>query len=134
MPSDPNLTVGGSDRNGKDATNELSYLALKATSEVKTHHMPWPEVVALLQKYTRLEKQGDTGLYANWVKMQRDEGEINPVDILRWPGVTGYNLVCIPSFIIKACYIIACFAVASYVVAARVGRHSRTDGGVRRLS
>ncbi len=25
--------------------------------------MPWPEVVALLQKYTRLEKQGDTGLY-----------------------------------------------------------------------
>ncbi|MCI1823999.1 MAG: hypothetical protein LKI76_08725 [Megasphaera sp.] len=32
-----NLTVGGSDRNGKDATNELSYLALQATSEVKTH-------------------------------------------------------------------------------------------------
>lgn len=25
--------------------------------------MPWPEVVVLLQKYTRLEKQGDTGLY-----------------------------------------------------------------------
>ena len=24
---------------------------------------------------------------ANWVKMQSDEGEINPVDILRWPGV-----------------------------------------------
>ncbi len=23
----------------------------------------------------------------NWVKMQSDEGEINPVDILRWPGV-----------------------------------------------
>ena len=23
---------------------------------------------------------------ANWVKMQSDEGEINPVDILRWPG------------------------------------------------
>lgn len=32
-----NLTVGGSDRKGKDATNELSYLALKATGEVKTH-------------------------------------------------------------------------------------------------
>lgn len=32
-----NLTVGGSDRYGKDATNELSYLALKATAEVKTH-------------------------------------------------------------------------------------------------
>lgn len=32
-----NLTVGGTDRAGKDATNELSYLALKATSEVKTH-------------------------------------------------------------------------------------------------
>jgi tRNA-dihydrouridine synthase C len=25
--------------------------------------MPWPEVVALLAKYSRLEKQGDTGLY-----------------------------------------------------------------------
>ncbi len=25
--------------------------------------MSWPEVVTLLQKYTRLEKQGDTGLY-----------------------------------------------------------------------
>lgn len=24
---------------------------------------------------------------ANWVKIQSDEGEINPVDILRWPGV-----------------------------------------------
>ncbi|ACX90097.1 YicC family protein [Pectobacterium parmentieri] len=24
---------------------------------------------------------------ANWVKMQSGEGEINPVDILRWPGV-----------------------------------------------
>ena len=32
-----NLTVGGTDRNGKDATNELSYLCLKATGEVKTH-------------------------------------------------------------------------------------------------
>lgn len=32
-----NLTVGGSGRDGKDATNELSYLALKATAEVKTH-------------------------------------------------------------------------------------------------
>ncbi|KQN56250.1 tRNA-dihydrouridine synthase C [Serratia sp. Leaf51] len=25
--------------------------------------MPWPDVMTLLQKYTRLEKQGDTGLY-----------------------------------------------------------------------
>ncbi|MGP8846866.1 tRNA-dihydrouridine synthase, partial [Enterobacter hormaechei] len=25
--------------------------------------MPWPDVVTLLQKYTRLGKQGDTGLY-----------------------------------------------------------------------
>ena len=24
---------------------------------------------------------------ANWVKLQSDEGEINPVDVLRWPGV-----------------------------------------------
>ena len=31
-------------------------------------------------------------------------------------GTTGYNLACIPVFIIKACYIIACFAVASCVV------------------
>ena len=29
---------------------------------------------------------------------------------------TGYDLICIPIFIIKACYIIACFAVASCVV------------------
>ncbi len=24
---------------------------------------------------------------ANWVKLQTDEGVINPLDILRWPGV-----------------------------------------------
>jgi uncharacterized protein (TIGR00255 family) len=24
---------------------------------------------------------------ANWVKMQSDEGEINPLEVLRWPGV-----------------------------------------------
>ncbi|GBK54833.1 YicC family protein [Edwardsiella piscicida] len=24
---------------------------------------------------------------ANWVKLQSDEGEINPLDVLRWPGV-----------------------------------------------
>ncbi|MDR3431393.1 MAG: tRNA dihydrouridine(16) synthase DusC [Rouxiella aceris] len=32
---------------------------------VKYNHpkMPWPEVIVLLQKYTHLEKQGDTGLY-----------------------------------------------------------------------
>ncbi|PVZ83760.1 YicC family protein [Serratia sp. S1B] len=24
---------------------------------------------------------------ANWVKMQSDEGEIDPIDVLRWPGV-----------------------------------------------
>ncbi|QDX31760.1 YicC/YloC family endoribonuclease [Dickeya poaceiphila] len=24
---------------------------------------------------------------ANWVKLQSDEGEVNPLDILRWPGV-----------------------------------------------
>lgn len=32
-----NLTVGGCDRQGRNAVNELSYLALKATAEVKTH-------------------------------------------------------------------------------------------------
>ncbi|MDS1496336.1 tRNA dihydrouridine(16) synthase DusC [Shigella dysenteriae] len=40
--------------------------------------MPWPEVVALLQKYTRLEKQGDTGLYhvariKQWLSYLRKE-------------------------------------------------------------
>ncbi len=32
-----NLTVGGRDRDGKDATNPVSFMALKATEEVKTH-------------------------------------------------------------------------------------------------
>ena len=31
-------------------------------------------------------------------------------------GTTGYNLICIPIFIIKTCYIVACFAVTSCVV------------------
>ncbi|MBS4536473.1 formate C-acetyltransferase/glycerol dehydratase family glycyl radical enzyme [Clostridium sp. D2Q-14] len=32
-----NLTVGGKARDGKDATNDLSYMCLKATERVKTH-------------------------------------------------------------------------------------------------
>ncbi len=32
-----NLTVGGRTREGLDATNEITYMALKATEEVKTH-------------------------------------------------------------------------------------------------
>jgi formate C-acetyltransferase len=32
-----NLTVGGKTREGKDAVNELSYMCLKATEEIKTH-------------------------------------------------------------------------------------------------
>jgi pyruvate formate-lyase/glycerol dehydratase family glycyl radical enzyme len=32
-----NLTVGGRTRDGQDATNELSYMCLKATENVKTH-------------------------------------------------------------------------------------------------
>ena len=32
-----NLTVGGKTREGKDATNELSYMCLKATERVRTH-------------------------------------------------------------------------------------------------
>jgi len=32
-----NLTVGGRTRDGRDATNELSYMCLKATENVKTH-------------------------------------------------------------------------------------------------
>ena len=40
--------------------------------------MPWPQVVELLQKYTRLEKQGDTGLYhvariKQWLSYLRKE-------------------------------------------------------------
>jgi tRNA-dihydrouridine synthase C len=40
--------------------------------------MPWPEVVTLLKKYTRLEKQGDTGLYhvariKQWLSYLRKE-------------------------------------------------------------
>ncbi|WP_371374858.1 formate C-acetyltransferase/glycerol dehydratase family glycyl radical enzyme [Sporomusa aerivorans] len=32
-----NLTIGGRTRDGRDATNELSYMCLKATENVKTH-------------------------------------------------------------------------------------------------
>jgi formate C-acetyltransferase len=32
-----NLTVGGRKRDGSDATNDLSYMSLKATADVKTH-------------------------------------------------------------------------------------------------
>ena len=32
-----NLTIGGRKRNGTDAVNELSYMCLKATADVKTH-------------------------------------------------------------------------------------------------
>ncbi|AXF78160.1 YicC family protein [Erwinia tracheiphila] len=42
---------------------------------------------------------------ANWLKMQSDEGEINPVDILRWPGVMSaeeHNLDLISSELLKA--------------------------------
>jgi tRNA-dihydrouridine synthase C len=40
--------------------------------------MPWPQVVELLKKYTRLEKQGDTGLYhvariKQWLSYLRKE-------------------------------------------------------------
>lgn len=40
--------------------------------------MPWPQVVELLQKYTRLEKHGDTGLYhvariKQWLSYLRKE-------------------------------------------------------------
>lgn len=42
--------------------------------------MPWPDVMTLLQKYTRLEKQGDTGLYhvariKQWLGYLRKEYE-----------------------------------------------------------
>ncbi|KGT89453.1 tRNA-dihydrouridine synthase C [Erwinia typographi] len=41
-------------------------------------HMPWPEVVGLLKKYVRLEKNGDTGLYhvariKQWLSYLRKE-------------------------------------------------------------
>ncbi|MNE96542.1 tRNA-dihydrouridine synthase C [compost metagenome] len=40
--------------------------------------MAWPDVVTLLQQYTRLEKQGDTGLYhvariKQWLSYLRKE-------------------------------------------------------------
>jgi tRNA-dihydrouridine synthase C len=40
--------------------------------------MPWADVVTLLQKYSRLEKQGDTGLYhvariKQWLSYLRKE-------------------------------------------------------------
>lgn len=40
--------------------------------------MPWPQVVTLLQRYARLEKQGDTGLYhvariKQWLSYLRKE-------------------------------------------------------------
>ncbi|MGA5654135.1 tRNA dihydrouridine(16) synthase DusC [Rahnella contaminans] len=43
-------------------------------------HMPWADVMTLLQKYTRLEKQGDTGLYhvariKQWLSYLRKEYE-----------------------------------------------------------
>ncbi|MEH0873177.1 YicC family protein [Pectobacterium cacticida] len=44
-----------------------------------------PSAQSALILNEKLAKQLVTA--ANWVKMQSDEGEINPLDILRWPGV-----------------------------------------------
>lgn len=41
-------------------------LSVPNLSRVVKHHAPpltWPQVVSLLQKYSRMEKQGDTGMY-----------------------------------------------------------------------
>ena len=42
---------------------ELNNPNLSRVVKYNEPRMPWPDVVMLLQKYTRLEKQGDTGLY-----------------------------------------------------------------------
>ena len=42
---------------------ELNVPNLSREIKYNEPRMPWPQVVQLLQKYTRLEKQGDTGLY-----------------------------------------------------------------------
>lgn len=59
-----NLTVGGKTREGKDATNELSYMCLRATERVKTHqpglsvriHQDCPQ--SFLDEVTHLVSKG----------------------------------------------------------------------------
>ncbi|WML33606.1 formate C-acetyltransferase/glycerol dehydratase family glycyl radical enzyme [Clostridium sp. OS1-26] len=59
-----NLTVGGKTREGKDATNDLSYMCLKATERVKTHqpglsvrvHQDCPS--SFLEEVTHLVSKG----------------------------------------------------------------------------
>lgn len=59
-----NLTVGGKTREGKDATNDLSYMCLKATERVKTHqpglsvriHQDCPS--SFLEEVTHLVSEG----------------------------------------------------------------------------
>ena len=41
----------------------LNVLNLSRVIKQNAPKMPWPEVMLLLKKYVRLEKQGDTGLY-----------------------------------------------------------------------
>ncbi|XPE62507.1 hypothetical protein ACNKHT_13975 [Shigella flexneri] len=61
-----------------DWSRALNIPNLSRVVKYNQPRMPWPEVVALLQKYTRLEKQGDTGLYhvariKQWLSYLRKE-------------------------------------------------------------
>lgn len=59
-----NLTIGGKTREGKDATNEISYMCLKATDNVRTHqpglsvriHQDCPD--EFMEAVTRLVSKG----------------------------------------------------------------------------
>lgn len=53
--------------------------------ECSLHFEPDPSAQSTLILNENLAKK--LVAVANWVKMQSDEGEINPLDILRWPGV-----------------------------------------------
>ncbi|MFR2157074.1 MAG: pyruvate formate lyase family protein [Evtepia gabavorous] len=61
-----NLTVGGKRRDGKDGTNPVTYLALKATEEVKTHQ---PGLSVRVQAdCPRISGRGDPpGVQRHWV-------------------------------------------------------------------
>ena len=55
-----NLTVGGRRRDGGDATNDLSYMCLKATESVKTHQP------GLAFVYTRTALMNSSWRFQNW--------------------------------------------------------------------
>lgn len=65
-------------RCGDDCRGALNVPNLSRVIKYNEPRMPRPQVVELLQKYTRLEKQGDTGLYhvariKQWLSYLRKE-------------------------------------------------------------